>query len=245
MQSDTSEPRLVPVRKLDQATGVVSHAYYWDGQLARKVEISGRLVEQLNGYTLMKKDLDSALTWIRRAEQLATEVRGVDESQYTHINDREIGYSVKAFFVASLTFYGKCFTEAAGRRAQASRDWLDQKYRDAHDHFMNYRHNFAAHSGDEGMEYAKTYVLIHPSARMLLPYLPTARLQPDVALPGVGDIGLAELIENLSVKVVERYDKLVFKIISEHVLPRGPQFWIAATKTNERVILEPTKKARG
>jgi len=109
----------------------VSHAYYWDGQLARKVEISGRLVEQLNGHTLIKKDLDSALTWIRRAEQLATEVRGIDESQYTHIKDREIGDSVKAFFVASLTFYGKCFTEADGITGDRPR-YSPSRVREAH-----------------------------------------------------------------------------------------------------------------
>jgi hypothetical protein len=84
------------------------------------------------------------------------------------------------YFVTALTFCGKCFSESAGRRAQVSRDWLEAEYRTVHDYFMKYRHNFAAHSGDEQLELTKSYVLIHPDRRDFLPFLPTMRMQPDV-----------------------------------------------------------------
>ena len=39
-----------------------------------------------------------------------------------------------------------------------SRDWLEAEYRTVHDYFMKYRHNFAAHSGDEQLELTKSYL---------------------------------------------------------------------------------------
>jgi hypothetical protein len=157
MNSDTSEPRLVPKRKLDPVTGTLSVDYYWDQRLAPKVQISGKLVERLSGYTLIKKDLDNALCWMKRAEELADGTRKPEEGFFA-VADREAGDAMKAYFVAALAFYGKCFTVAGGRQVSASRDWLDVKYREHHDLYMSYRHNFAAHSGDERLELARTYV---------------------------------------------------------------------------------------
>jgi hypothetical protein len=239
MRSDTSDPRLVPRRELDQETGEATVNYYWDGELAPKAEITGKLAEQLNGYSLIKKDLDSALKWVRLAESLIKDLKTADgENGYFQITDRVSGDTIKALFVASLTFYGKCFTSAAGRRTQASRDWLDAQHREVHDFYMNYRHNFAAHSGNERLEFAKTYVLVSPDGQTLIPYLPTARLQPDLALPGEGDPGLAELIEYVGERVVERYNRVAQKIVDELVLPKGSGFWRAAASGKEPVELE-------
>jgi len=244
MKSDTSEPRLVPKREVDSSTGTGSINYYWDEQLAPKVQISGKVVDQLSGYTLIKKDLDNAFKWMKQAEKLAEGSREPEDKGYFHATDRETFDVIKAYFVAALTFYGKCFTEAQGRHANASRDWLDVKYRDLHDFYMSYRHNFAAHSGDECLELAKTYVLLHPNRRALLPYLPTTRLQPDVALPSPGELGLADLIEHVATKVTERYNKLAQKIINDFVIPAGLVHWCAAADKGDPVEVA-LPKAKG
>lgn len=246
MKSDTSEPRLVPKREINPATGAASINYFWDEHLAPKVEISGKLVDKLSGYTLIKKDLDNALKWMKLAEKLASGVQSPEDKGYVHMTDRETFDVIKAYFVAALTFYGKCFTEAAGRHANASRDWLDVRYRDLHDSYMSYRHNFAAHSGNERFELATTYVLLHPNRRELLPYLPTIRLQPDLALPSPGELGLADLIEHVATKVTDKYNKLSQKIIHDFIIPAGVVHWCSAADKGEPVVLSPPKlKGKG
>jgi hypothetical protein len=244
MTSDTSVPKLVPRREVDQVTGIADISYYWEERLAPKIQITGKLVDQLSGYTLIKKDLDNALQWVRLAETLTSAHRKSGEKGYFHAKDRKDFDIIKAYFVASLTFYGKCFTEAAGRNAQVQRDWLDIKFRDLHDFYMKYRHNFAAHSGDERLELARTYVLVHPDRRSLLPYLPTARLQPGVALFDEGELGFGNLIEHAANKVVEKYSKLAQKIIDECVFPVSVEDWSSAADKRELVSLKLSSMAK-
>jgi hypothetical protein len=244
MRSDTSEGRLVPKREVDPATGTPNITYYWEGRLVPKIQISGRLVDHLSGYSLIKKDLDSALKWIRLAETIANTHRKADEEGYQYAPEREDFDVVKAYFVASLTFYGKCFTEASGRHAQISRDWLDEAYRDVHDFYISYRHNFAAHSGDERLEMAATYVLVHPDGQSLLPYLATARSQPDIALPGKGKVGFGDLIAHVADKVVTKYNKAAQNIIHNFVVPAGVEYWSSAAEKGAIVQVNIASKGK-
>lgn len=191
----------------------------------------------------MAKDLDSSLKWVHQAEGIASKYRKTGAEGYFHTTARDDFDIVKAYFVASLTFYGKCFTESKGRHAQMARSWLDAKYRDLHDDFMRYRHNFAAHSGDARFEAAKTYVLVNPDKRDLLPYLPTARAQPDLVLPGQGELGFSDLIEHARDKVAERYNKVSQKIIHELIVPAGVHYWTAAAAKGEPVELAAPPKS--
>jgi hypothetical protein len=242
MRSDTSEPRLVPKRILDPSTGEADVNYDWDGRLVPKIPITGRLIDQLSGYSLIKKDLDSALRWVGSAKKIASTHPNWGQLGYFHATDRESFDLVKAYFVASLAFYGKCFTEAAGRHAQVSRDWLDTNYRTVHDEVMKYRHNLAAHSGDERIENTKTYVLLKPDRTAFLPFLPTARFQPDVIFPSEAELGFEELIKHVGAKVAERYDKVAQKIIGECIIPAGVSFWAAAAEKGDPVPLSVGRK---
>jgi len=240
MKPDTSVPKLSPKREIDPVTGTPTINYYWEGRLAPKVQIKGKLVDQLSGLSMIKKDLDSALKWMHLAEKIAKE-NSEGTGSYRHSKKRDAFDLVKAYFVAALVFYGKCFTGAPGRHAQASRDWLNVKHRELHDHYMKYRHNFAAHSGDEGMEIANTYVLVHPDRKSLLPHIPTFRIQPDIELPNEGEKGLSDLIMHLSKIVIERDNNLSQKI-SELILSKGEEFWVAAADDDGPVIIdEPVK----
>jgi len=244
MRSDTSEPRLVTKRQIDQTTGVASTTYYWDGRLVPKIEVTGTLVEQLSGWSMIAKDLDSSLKWFRQAEAIANKHRSPNGKGYFHMPAREDFDTVKGLFVASLTFYGKCFTESSGRHAQLSRSALDVNFREIHDDFMRYRHNFAAHSGDEQLEIAKTYVLISADRKEFVPVLPTARMQPDLLLPDQGEIGFGELIEHARTKVAEKYDNVARKVINELVVPAGVEFWSAAADKGEPIELATPPKSK-
>ncbi|HDZ3716304.1 TPA: hypothetical protein RSW55_004344, partial [Vibrio vulnificus] len=108
MKSDQSIKQLTTKQFVDPITGEMNIHYYWKRNKIQKVEITGKLPNKLSGLSLIKKDLDNALKWVQQARKLASE-NSDDSSEkgYKPSGDREIFDQVKAFFVASLTFYGK------------------------------------------------------------------------------------------------------------------------------------------
>jgi hypothetical protein len=238
MRPDTSEPRLIVQHSVDANTGVTEHRYLWDGVEAKKVQISGALAERIAGLTLIQKDLTNALRWIDRAIELAKPHISGSEPGWFKDEDRNTFDDVKAYFIAALTFYGKCYTEAAGRKTQVSRDWLDVSFRDAHDYYMAYRHGFAAHSGTERFELGKTFVLVAPDGSDFIPVLPTARVQPDIAVSDKEEKGFRDLIEHAIAKVVTKYERTTQKVINELVIPRGVAFWTGAAARGDIVVVD-------
>lgn len=246
MTPDNNTKGLTTKKFVDPITGKFEVRYFWKRNPVYKVALRGKLVEQLAGYTLIHKDLTNALRWFRRAEELVPETTKRDGHSYSLAKDRETFDLVKGLFVAALTFYGKCFTQAQGRKAQIPRDWIGAEYRKTHDEYMKYRHNFAAHSGDERLEMAETFLLVNPKkAREILPYLTTVRFQPDVMLPSAPDKKFVELVEHLLAQLHERHDALAEKILSELILPKGNEFWHQAAKRGQPVTLDlPSAKRR-
>lgn len=241
INSDNTVQGLTSKKFVDKHSGDAYFKYYWKRNLVPKVEIKGDLPDKLSGYCLIQKDLKNVLSWMSLAEELSPNQKG-RQGNFFNGGDRKVFDQIKALFVASLTFYGKCYTAASGRHAQISRDWLDEEHKKLHDYYMNYRHNFAAHSGNEKLELARTFVLTHPKKNELLPYLPTVRTQPDVILPSEGGKGLKDLVE-YALKILDaKHSKLVDKIVNELILPKGPDFWKKAAKSGKPVQLEISKK---
>lgn len=229
---------------IDPNTGEVTYKYYWKRNEAPKIEITGPLVKRLAGYTLIQKDLVNCLKWIQQAKALASEELPKDGASFYIPSNRDSFNIVKALFVASLTFYGKCFTKANGRGAQVSRDWLLGEYKKNHDNYMKYRHNFAAHSGDEEIEIAKTFVLLHPKKKNeYLQALPVMRLQPDLAISLDLEEDFEALIQYVITLVEGKAEKLSYKIINELILPRGIDFWRLNARKNQIVTLGYPRKS--
>ncbi|MFN0061317.1 MAG: hypothetical protein ACKVPX_02190 [Myxococcaceae bacterium] len=196
-----------------------------------RVILDGALSEQLAGYALIEKDLKNAGRWVERIKALVKPETFGKRVNYIYGGDRETLDVVKAFFVASLTFYAKAFTQCEGRRAQLNRSMLKTELRDMHDLYMRYRNSFAAHSEREKIEHARTVLLLHPKkSKNIQLWLLNSRLQPDFVLPGPGDPGLAELIDDAIRAVNERHDNLSRKIMEEQVLPKGPDYWYRKAK---------------
>ncbi len=237
MIPDSSVPKLTTHRVIDQNSGRTSTTYLWDGVPIPQVTLSGAVAEQMSGLALIQKDLENALRWIDKASELLSQMKTTSGSQgdgYVQMKDREVGNQVKAFFVSALVFYAKSFTEAAGRRAQMARDWLDVEYRDSHDYFMKYRHNMAAHSGDEKLEIGLTCLMLIPSDTGYTYRIGTHRCQPDLAILGGEEKQFSELIKHAMAKVSERYNKAATKTI-QVAYEQGDDFWLNASAKNETI----------
>jgi hypothetical protein len=67
------------------------------------------------GYTMIEKDLRSALTWLDEIERRHVEHWSDKKRSFGRAEDRDNYNIVKGLFVALLTFYGKCFSKCEGR----------------------------------------------------------------------------------------------------------------------------------
>ena len=168
---------------VDQTTGRVHRLYTYKRRPCYRRVLSSRLVDQLAGYVLIEKDLRSVGTWLGEIATRAPEALDTTAASFRHGADREKYNLVKGLWVAALTFYGKCFSKCEGRPVKLERAQLDERFRDAHDHCMSYRHNFAAHSGAAKLEYVEIALVFPQKAKSHVePRIYKELLQPDFAL---------------------------------------------------------------
>ncbi|HZZ26986.1 MAG TPA: hypothetical protein VFE46_03175 [Pirellulales bacterium] len=244
MQSESDIPQLRVQRELDSSSGSVQLRYFWDNREIQKVAISGVVAERLAGLTLIQKDLVNALGWIKKASALIDTIAVAGDGTYHQVADREIGNQVKAFFVAALTFYGKAFTEASGRRAQLSKDTLDSEFRATHDDYISYRHNMAAHSGSAKIESAKSFMLLIPVGKNKFGFrIHTNRLQPDFAWSDDIRDQFTSLIEHAIAKVSEQHENLSVRII-DAAAAKGLEFWMRASVKSEAFDVDALVKPK-
>lgn len=241
MIADRSLPGLQVERFLDPKTGVADVHYLWKGVLVPKVLLTGKIANQISGLALIQKDLANAKRWVQQAYDLTSKEHAAapDGTVYLHSQDRTLFDDAKAFFVAGLTFYGKAFTEAAGRNAQMQRDWLAEEFRSLHDYYMDFRHNFAAHSGDLKLEHSRSYLLLIPERGGTSLRLGTIRLQPDVAGAEEQEASFLSLLDHAISIVNEKYFEAGKRLI-EAAVTRPQAFWYSAAQGGVPVDMDKT-----
>lgn len=244
MFSDKNIPDLKVERMIDEKTGAPQVYYLYKDLMVQRIEISGIQAERISGLSLIQKDLINAKQWIHQVRNLMKKgssdknEKSDDDVNYTYNTDREIYDQVKGLFIAALIFYGKAFTEANGRKAQIQRDWLDQSFRESHDFYMNFRHNFAAHSGDAKFEYAQSSILLIPENKNKYSLrLVTNRVQPDAVTSNSQEKNFELLIEHVIDVVNKRYMEKSNQILQAAKL-RGLEFWMVASHMKQFVNMD-------
>lgn len=241
MLLENSIPGLRVEPFIDPITGAQTVHYLWKDIIVPKIQLTGKIAETISGLTLIQKDLENAKRWVKRALELTSaEAEPMSgDVQYVHLKERTSADEAKAFFVAGLTFYAKAFTEAAGRRAQLQRNDLALEFRDTHDYYMDFRHNFAAHSGDLKLEHATSYLLLIPHPEGTRVQLATRRVQPDVVLSDISEDSFLSLIEHVISIVNEKYYDAGKNLINAAVA-RPEAFWQIAAQINAPVDMDQT-----
>lgn len=114
-----SDPDWTVREHINEQTGDHTNTYYYKRRKCLKFKLNSNLSKQLAGYTLIEKDLRNVAVWLG---EILTYLEVLDNTIYQKSPDRTKFNIVKGLFVASLTFYGKCFTQCEGRRVK-----LDKK----------------------------------------------------------------------------------------------------------------------
>jgi hypothetical protein len=225
---------------IDASTGITKSHFLLNGAMIPKVRLKGKFADQMTGLAMILKDLNSAKKWIQKAYDLTTGVRSAkpDDAVFTQVADEELFDEVKAFFIAGVTFYGKSFTEAQGRKIQFQRDWLAAEYREIHDRIMHLRHNLAAHSGDEKLESADVSLLLISQDKRSVSLQPTTtRAQPSFADVTVQGSDFLKLLTYIISIVIDRHYAAGQRLMAA-VNEKPVAFWYMAAQGNVVVDLD-------
>lgn len=159
---------------------------YYQGTPAIKILLESKLARRMGGYTLIHHDLTMILRWL---QIIINEYKklGLDKVKQSIVhrtpeNLRDNFDVIKGFMVASISFYGKLFAQAEGRKVKLEKNIFghDTEFLNMHNEIMMFRHNFSAHSGQERVEYVEVSLLLDKvKERKTVPYLVRTMDQPN------------------------------------------------------------------
>lgn len=166
--------------------GSIESVYYYKGVRAIKLPLESGVAIPMAGYTLIHHDLRMILCWLSivKDEYKKTGIERVKQTaiRITPENLRDKFDVIKAFMVASFTFYGKLFTKAEGRKIKLDVSIFenDSDMLKTHNEIMLYRHNFSAHSGKEKIEYVEVSLILDAvKERATRPFIVRTMNQPN------------------------------------------------------------------
>ncbi|MEC9292494.1 MAG: hypothetical protein VX730_08840 [Pseudomonadota bacterium] len=166
---------------VNKSSGQVIYSYFFKRKRVPHKYIKTQIAKRAVGYTLLKKDIKNIKYWANLSQAMHEE-NGHDFSQnfqrsseiYTDLN-----LNLKAILVATVTFYGKLFTTADGRKVKLEKKMFSGEMLDTHNRLMGFRNHFAAHSGDEGIEWARlAFAISKKKGSFSAPYIGTELFQP-------------------------------------------------------------------
>jgi len=209
-------------------TGKYYRKYFFKNQPAHRIVIDTPKAVILAGYRLIEKDLRCAIMWLSHIkEQLKDEPSFIDPIGSVETPNKEIFTIMKGLFVASLTFYGKCFATCEGRKVKLEKTNLDRKFQEEHANAIEYRHNYAAHSGAKKLEQAVT-ILALDKKKESNPYFGHELYQPD--LISLDDLKrFVRLFEHAKDLTDKKIELLSDKVYEEDILPKGSDYWYSKT----------------
>lgn len=210
---------------LDRVSGLAYRIYTHKRRPCERVELTSRLAQQLAGYTLIEKDLRSVLAWLDEIETRHDEGPIIKGHSFGRGKDRDNYNLIKGLFVAALTFYGKCFTKCDGRPVKLERAQIEKKFQVLHDDCLEYRHNFAAHSGAKKLEHVEVALVFPKKHKAEVEFMIFLELhQPDVFWPKAGAVKLRELVEHVRGIAQRKIERLARKIETEEIIPNADKY---------------------
>ena len=223
---------------MDSSNGKFKVISTYNNELIKSVILEGGVATRASSLSLILRDLESAYDWYKRALEIvqSDSIKNDSDDNYIEIGNLSISSEARAFFVASITFYGKAFTEAIGRKLKMEKKWLDPIFHEMHDTLIEYRHNFAAHSGSDSFENAKTILILIPHKSRGLVYQPvTVRGQLSVVITPDSDVN--KLFEHAIETVRKKYTETLERI-KKYVFTMPDHYWVTASGGNGVVNLD-------
>lgn len=155
-------------RFVDPITGRSKLTVSLEGRVCIQVPLHGPIARSYVGFVSIVKDLEDALCWIQAAHELLPPKSSLQSAVATVYSELDANSraSLKAYFFAAITLYGRCFVSASGRGTSLTADaHVAPVFLTAHERIMGYRHGLVAHAGSEFDEGEAIVALAPPDHR--------------------------------------------------------------------------------
>jgi hypothetical protein len=204
---------VVTERRLHRPTGRIIYRHTLNGVPLLTFQLVGVLAERLAGLALIERDLRSSLVWIRKGEQSDLAAQSLEGIKSLNLTNEAT--ELKAFLVAGLIFYAKCFAKSEGRRARLNISDIDGEFRETHELAIALRDNYAAHSGAKKVELAFAFLITMPDETGTDLGIKIEREAPAAVSSKTEQHKLSSLITHVIEKVLIRYNKLNEKLLTK------------------------------
>lgn len=206
--------------RVDPNTGNTSYVYTYKMKRCPTKEIKSPLAKKYVGYDLIYNDLECVHKWINQAHKLIPQNR---KSQNSDHGDRYIVVSnsnddslIQALFIASLTYYGKCFTKAEGRRFKLDCSFVPEGYKLKHKEIMLFRHTIAAHSGKGDWDTGKLRLILSPKkSKKHEPFIWSELTTLNYHDDSDKDFSFINLVDEVRSKVLAKMEQLSKRILDD------------------------------
>ncbi len=232
---------------VDPLTGEKRTIYTYFGEIVPKVTLTGKLADRASALSLILRDLESARRWYAMALELlprdffsVNDENNEDKIAY-HLLEKDIADKVRPLMIASVTFYGKAFTTAEGRKIKAEKSWLSEEHVSVHDYIIDLRNNFAAHGGVGDYETAETVLLLLPKSKKNIIYFPTTiRGQINMFKSNMEDEDILNHFDYVISVLSQKYHALFPRLI-EVAKSKSLLFWMSAAQGGVPIHLDSCK----
>lgn len=216
----------IEIRYIRDFDGNMSRIYLHRGVVLPKVILSGNVAEQMKSFKSIDKDLRNILSWISQINEIFL-IENYDQNFYPSMHDSNAAIA-KGLFIAILSVYGRCFTQANGRKFTLDKKHVPEKYKSLHDELMDARHNFAAHKGDFEGDNCQIVMTVSGNAKRIRSLIFSETQQPyfsqDLITNSDGNemIGLCEELRKV---VNDKYDEICNRINHNYVYLQPVKIW--------------------
>ncbi|MBM6634529.1 hypothetical protein JTF12_09285 [Leclercia adecarboxylata] len=219
-----SEEDGIQIRKIQYPDNTVERIYKQKGVTLPRIPLTGRFVEQYVALQLLDKDLRNVIGWEGIINNIYS---NLNEEQHFIQPDVEKNLLLKSLFISKVITYGKCFTEAKGRRFTLQRNNVPEKYRDLHDSIMNIRHNFAAHKGEYEYDQGGLALTLPGTKKKRYYHIFSELHQINYGTDEENNERFLELYSSLREYIKEKQEKLIKKIYAEKIHTKTMEYWLS------------------
>ena len=214
----------VEIRHVLYPDGEVQRIYRYKGNIIPRIPLTGHYIEQCNSLDLLDKDLRNVIEWLGLAKEI---IENLDEVKHFENPDLKQNLLLKSLFVSTVTIYGKCFTEAKGRRFMLERKHIPDEFKELHDTFMKTRHNFAAHKGEYKYDTSELCLLLSSTKRKSKFKLYSERNQINYRMNENDLDNGVNLCNALRAFLHAKKEKLIDKILEEKIHTKSIEYWMS------------------
>lgn len=218
-----SEEDGIQIRKIQYPDHSIERIYKQKGVTLPRIPLKGRFVEQYVSLQLLDKDLRNVIGWEGLIKKIYDDL---NEEQHFIQPDLEKNLLLKSLFISKVITYGKCFTEAKGRRFTLQRNNVPEQCRDLHDEIMNVRHNFAAHKGEYEYDQGGLALILPGTKKKRYYHIFSELHQINYGTNEKDNARFLQLYDSLRDFVKGKQDKLIEKIYAEKIHTQTMRYWL-------------------